>query len=86
MQSQKSEYLEVEERGGDSPAKYFTMPGFPSAPVSFGSDAPHLSNFRDKIICGPGTVRVAHRDEEFVLREDLEKAIDIYVRIYESYN
>ncbi|MBR4826753.1 MAG: M20/M25/M40 family metallo-hydrolase [Bacteroidales bacterium] len=86
MRAQASDSLSIEERGGDSPARYFTLPGFPSAPVSFGSDAPHLTNFEHKIICGPGTVAVAHRPEEHLLLEDLSKAIDIYVNIYESYN
>ena len=78
--------LEVTERGGDAPARYFTLPGFPSAPASFGSDAPHLSNFRDKIICGPGSIRFAHRSDEHILLADIEKAIETYIKIYENYN
>ncbi|MCR5841819.1 MAG: M20/M25/M40 family metallo-hydrolase [Bacteroidales bacterium] len=78
--------LELEERGGDAPARYLTLPGFPSAPVAFGSDAPHLSNFAQKIICGPGSITVAHRDEEFVRLADLEQAVNNYVQIYESYH
>ena len=86
MGKKASPSLEIEARGGDVPASYFTLPGFPSAPVSFGSDAPHLSNFERKIICGPGSVLVAHRSDEQLLLEDFRKAIDIYVNIYESYN
>ncbi|MBQ3882517.1 MAG: M20/M25/M40 family metallo-hydrolase [Bacteroidales bacterium] len=76
----------LKERGGDSPAEYFTLEGFPTKPVSFGSDAPHLTNFEKKIICGPGSVLVAHRDEEYILISDIQKAIDNYINIYESYN
>ena len=86
MRSKASSLLVVTERGGDAPAHYFTMPGFASAPASFGCDAPHLSNFDHKIICGPGSIRVAHRDDEYLSFKDLNEAIDIYVRIYESYN
>jgi len=86
MRAQRSEWLQIEERGGDAPAHYFTLPGFPVGPVSFGSDAPHLSNFSRKIICGPGSIRVAHRDEEQILLDDFNQAIENYVRIYESYN
>ena len=86
MRAQASDTLEITERGGDSPARYFTLPGFESAPVSFGSDAPHLTGFSHKIICGPGPVTVAHRDDEYLLLADFNKAIDIYVNIYESYN
>ena len=74
--------LTVQPRGGDSPARYVTLPGFESAPVSFGSDAPHLGNFGHKIICGPGTIRVAHRDEECIRVQDLEKAVELYVKMY----
>ena len=86
MRSKASGVLEITERGGDAPARYFTLPGSPSAPVNFGSDAPHLTGFEHKIICGPGTVAVAHRSDEHILLADLQKAIDIYVSIYESYN
>ncbi len=72
----------VEARGGDQPARYVTLPGFESAPVSFGSDAPHLTGFGHKIICGPGTIRVAHRDDEKVSVRDLVRAVEQYVRMY----
>ncbi len=67
---------------GDQPAHYVTLPGFPSAPVAFGSDAPHLTGFGHKIICGPGSIRHAHRDDEQVLVADLETAVEQYVRMY----
>ena len=86
MRGRSSESLQVEEIGGDVPARYFTLPGFPTAPVAFGSDAPHLTGFAQKIICGPGSITVAHRDDECLLREDFEQAINNYVRIYESYH
>ena len=69
-------------RGGDTPAHYVTLPGFESAPVAFGSDAPHLTGFGHKIICGPGSIRFAHRDDEHILVKDLENAVDIYKRLY----
>ena len=68
--------LSVEALGGDSPAEYLTLPGFESAPAAFGSDAPHLTNFTRKIICGPGSIRFAHRDDEHVLVRDLETAVE----------
>ena len=76
--------ITVQARGGDSPARYVTLPGFESAPVAFGSDAPHLSNFGHKIICGPGTIRVAHRPDEHILVQDLETAVEQYIRMYHA--
>ncbi len=74
-------HLTVTPRGGDVPARYVTLPGFESAPVAFGSDAPHLTGFGHKIICGPGSIKVAHRDNENVLVADLEKAVEQYVKM-----
>ncbi len=69
---------------GDAPAHYVTLPGLPSAPVSFGSDAPHLSNFGHKIICGPGSIRTAHRSDEHILVSDLETAVRQYKQMYHA--
>ena len=69
---------------GDAPAHYLTLPGFDSAPVAFGSDAPHLTNFGHKIICGPGSIRTAHRDDEQVLVSELETAVRQFVQMYKS--
>ena len=69
--------------GGDIPASYLTFPGFPCGPVAFGSDAPHLSNFKRKIICGPGSIRHAHRSDEHILVADLEQAVKNYIRFFE---
>lgn len=86
MHSLRSDVLEVVDRGGDSPRMYHVPEGFGSAPVSFGSDAPHLSGFEYRSICGPGSIFVAHRDDECVRLPELDAAIENYVRIYESCN
>ena len=78
--------LAVTARGGDEPAEYLTLPGFRTKAVSFGSDAPHLSNFEHKMICGPGSITVAHRDDECVSLREIEEAVANYVKIYESCN
>ncbi len=86
MRAQAGDALKVVERGGDTPAQYLTLPGFPTQTVAFGSDAPHLTNFDRKILCGPGSITVAHRDDEFLSKADFEQAINNYVKIYESYH
>lgn len=70
--------------GGDTPAHYLTLPGFESAPVAFGSDAPHLTGFEHKIICGPGSIRYAHRDDERISLAELEKAADQYAAMFKA--
>ena len=76
--------MSVKAFGGDSPTRYETIEGFPVKPVSFGSDAPQLTNFKRKILCGPGSILVAHRPEEHIALVDLETAIENYVRMYET--
>ncbi len=86
VRAQAGDALKVVERGGDTPARYLTLSGFPTQTVAFGSDAPHLTNFDQKIICGPGSITVAHRDDEFLSKADFEQAVNNYIRIYESYH
>ena len=84
MHAHASDTLQISEIGGDAPARYTTLPGFPAKSVAFGSDAPHLTGFAQKIICGPGSITVAHRDDEFLAFADLEQAITNYVSIFET--
>ena len=76
--------VEVTARGGDAPCEYYVPESFKGKPVAFGSDAPHLAGFERKTICGPGSIFVAHRDDEFVTYAELEKAVENYIRIFES--
>ena len=78
--------LTMAARGGDDPAAYMTLPGFRTRAVSFGSDAPHLKNFTHKMICGPGSIKVAHRDDECVSLAEIDEAVENYTKIYESCN
>ena len=76
--------LAVTPRGGDTPARYWTVEGLPSKSVAFGSDAPHLKNFMHKAICGPGSITVAHRDDECVRFADLAIAVEQYIALYQA--
>ena len=78
--------MKVRALGGDAPTRFEILPGFETKPVSFGSDAPQLQCFEHKILCGPGSILVAHRPEEHILLSDLEQAVANYVRIYKMIN
>lgn len=78
------EFVSVTPRGGDAPAHYMTIEGFPSGPASFGSDAPHLSNFEQKAIFGAGSIRHAHRDDEQVSLQDLDDASEAYCQMFKK--
>lgn len=75
--------MKVTALGGDSPTRFDVLDGFDAMPVSFGSDAPQLTCFPHRILCGPGSILVAHRDDEHITLADLDRAIENYIRIYE---
>jgi len=77
--------IEIEARGGDAPLRYTTLNSLPSAPASFGSDAPHLTGFARKMICGPGSIRHAHRADEQVRLSDIETAVEQCLTIYHHF-
>lgn len=84
MASLRSSDIGIEALGGDTPMSYWTLPEIPSKTVAFGSDAPRLSKFERRALCGPGSILVAHTSEEHVLISDLEKAVGQYVYIFEK--
>ena len=84
MDEAQSDRLTVTPRGGDTPARYWTVEDLPSKPAAFGSDAPHLTNFVHKAICGPGSITVAHRDDEHVRVADLAVAVEQYLALYRA--
>lgn len=75
--------MSVKALGGDTPSLYRTFPGFRAKPVSFGSDAPHLKKFPNKILCGPGSILVAHTAGENILESQLREAVGNYVKMFE---
>ena len=76
--------MKIKAFGGDAPTRFEVFDGFASKPVSFGSDAPQLTNCQHKILCGPGSILVAHRPDEHIRLEEIEKAIANYIRIAEQ--
>ncbi len=82
MDGFRNSFTEITAFGGDSPSKYLTLPGFAVKTVAFGSDAPQLSRFENKILCGPGSILVAHTPSEHVSMEEIDKAVDNYVRMF----
>ena len=75
------EAMSVNLRGGDAPTRFEVLDGFPVKAVAFGSDAPVLKCFRHRILCGPGSIHVAHRPDEHINIEDIETAIHNYIKM-----
>ena len=82
--AQWQKLMKVSALGGDAPTRFQTLEGFMTKPVSFGSDAPQLHCFGHKILCGPGSILVAHRPEEYIELAEIETATANYVKMYEA--
>jgi len=64
--------------------RYPEVPGFEHAPMPFGSDAPCLRALipdRTVVLAGPGTIRVAHTEDEHIDLEDLTAGIELNLRL-----
>ena len=64
-------------------ARLGTLPGFPTSVAAYATDIPKLTNWGRPYLFGPGSVHVAHRDDEHVRVQELREAVDAYVRIAE---
>jgi acetylornithine deacetylase len=53
----------------------------PTSVVRFATDIPCLSNWGRALLFGPGSIHDAHTDHEFILKKDLEVAIDTYAEM-----
>jgi len=63
------------------PVKLGTLPGFPTSVAAYATDIPKLANWGTPYLFGPGSIHVAHRDDEHVEEAELLRAVDTYRRI-----
>jgi acetylornithine deacetylase len=69
------------------PDRYGRLPGFPHAVVPFGSDAPRLRKLargHRVVLCGPGSITVAHTEDEHLRAEDLQAGCRLLVDVGEA--
>jgi acetylornithine deacetylase len=66
------------------PVRLGTLPGFTTSVVAFATDIPAMPSWGTPYLFGPGSIHVAHRDDEHVLIDDLHRAVDAYERIVKS--
>ena len=60
------------------PVKMLAIDGFKQKVVRFTTDIPHLGNWGQPLLLGPGSILVAHTKDEFVLKRDLQDAVGLY--------
>ena len=73
------------ERSIEIPAmRLGSLEGFPTSVVAFATDIPALSAWGTPYLFGPGSIHVAHRDDECVAIAELRAAVDSYERIVDQ--
>jgi acetylornithine deacetylase len=60
------------------PVRLHTIAGFKQCIVRFTTDIPYLSTWGTPLLLGPGSILNAHTDHEFVEKQELTEAIDLY--------
>lgn len=60
------------------PVKMLSVEGFKQKVVRFTTDIPHLGNWGQPLLLGPGSILIAHTKDEFVLKSDLQKSVQLY--------
>ena len=49
--------------------------------AAFTTDIPKLTNWGEPLLIGPGSIHVAHTEGEFIEKQQLHDAIDLYSKI-----
>jgi len=63
------------------PVKLGIVEGFKTSVAAFATDIPALTNWGTPYLFGPGSIHVAHRDDEHVAIDELRAAVDVYERL-----
>lgn len=76
--------VEVTINNLSEPLRIYAPEGYPSAPVSFGSDVPYLSSLGTTLLVGPGSIHDAHTKDEKIGKDELAQAVSFYVDLGEK--
>mgnify|MGYP002398125747 CR=1 FL=1 len=66
------------------PQLLVTAEGFDTKAVNFGTDIPYLYSMAPCLLLGPGSVHDAHTDHECIETGQLDKAVQLYIRLYQT--
>jgi len=70
--------LEISE---SDPIHFSRRPGYETTVLPFGSDAPYLEAFGERLMLGPGDPEDAHTEGEKIAKKSLTEAAGLYVRL-----
>ena len=63
--------------------KFERIPNLPTMIAAFTTDIPALTNWGEPFLLGPGSIHVAHTTGEYIPKNQLHEAVDLYVRAAE---
>lgn len=66
------------------PIRLLALDGFDHMLARFTTDIPYLSNWGRALLIGPGSILVAHTDDERVSKSELLNAVDLYANLATS--
>jgi acetylornithine deacetylase len=58
-----------------------TVDGLPTMTAAYTTDIPKLTNWGEPLLLGPGSIHVAHTDGEYIEKQQLHEAIELYCTI-----
>jgi acetylornithine deacetylase len=71
----------VEYLSEHDPVHLETIDGFKQCVVRFTTDIPYLSGWGTPLLLGPGSILNAHTDHEFVEKQELSAAVELYANL-----
>lgn len=66
------------------PVRLGVVPGFANSVAAFATDIPELGQWGRPYLFGPGSIHVAHRDDEHIRISELREAVNAYERLASS--
>ncbi len=58
-----------------------TLDGLPTMVAAFTTDIPALNNWGEPLLIGPGSIHVAHTEQEYVEKKELNQAVELYCSV-----
>jgi len=66
------------------PVRLHTVEGFDTAVFAYTTDVPFLTHWGTPMLFGPGSITVAHTDQEHIEIEELLRSVEVYERLTAS--
>lgn len=78
------EKISIDKVREEEPFEYYYINGFPGDIAAFSCDGPSLYNLGKILLYGPGSIKVAHTEKEFISIKEIEQAINDLKKIFKT--